>query len=379
MSLLSHKGYDVTPESLFRALQGRPFSPRASSSSPSSPASSSPTKTEKGRNASASSSFFSLFPFSLFSSSSPSPHKNTKATRKKRRRRDNEKEEEKQEEEGKKEKEEKQEEEKEEEEEEEKQEEKEEEEEKPEENEKEENTRYFSSSSPKHRNTKDHDHETPPFTPPSPFTPPPHAHLLLYLTGHGARGLLKFHDAREMPYAALAAEVHRLFLRVRFARLLVLAETCEGASLCAALHTPGVVCVAASDVGEPSRSWARDPRVGQPVVDRFARSTERGVGAGRAEREREKTEKGGGKEAGCGPPMLRRLMRHWREGRGEIRSTVRVYVSGREGEGEGGKVVKMYPVESFSGEEEEGLDGLLESIWDVEEETVSFPDLQDVE
>ncbi len=67
----------------------------------------------------------------------------------------------------------------------------------------------------------------------------------MYLTGHGGNGFLKFQDREELSAARLAAAVGR----ARFRRLLIAVDTCQAASLAAALATPGVVAMASSAVG----------------------------------------------------------------------------------------------------------------------------------
>ncbi len=74
----------------------------------------------------------------------------------------------------------------------------------------------------------------------------------MYLTGHGGNGFLKFQDLEELTAARLAGAVGR----ARFRRLLLVLDTCQAASLAAALAAPGVAAMASSAVGasQPS-SW----------------------------------------------------------------------------------------------------------------------------
>ena len=67
----------------------------------------------------------------------------------------------------------------------------------------------------------------------------------VYLTGHGGNGFLKFQDREELTAGQLAAAV----ARARFRRLLLAVDTCQAASLPAALSTPGVVAMASSLAG----------------------------------------------------------------------------------------------------------------------------------
>ncbi|KAK9828109.1 hypothetical protein WJX81_005327 [Elliptochloris bilobata] len=91
------------------------------------------------------------------------------------------------------------------------------------------------------------------------------SNVLVYLTGHGGNGFLKFQDREELTAGQLAGAVATM----RFRRLLLAVDTCQAASLPAALATPGVVVMASSLVGEDSFSHHMDGDIGVPVIDRF--------------------------------------------------------------------------------------------------------------
>lgn len=59
----------------------------------------------------------------------------------------------------------------------------------------------------------------------------PSSTLLLYLTGHGGNGFLKFHDFEEMSYPELAAALFDARARGRFGGALVIADTCQAESI----------------------------------------------------------------------------------------------------------------------------------------------------
>ena len=67
----------------------------------------------------------------------------------------------------------------------------------------------------------------------------------MYLTGHGGNGFLKFADREELTAGQLAAAVAIM----RFQHLLLAVDTCQAASLPAALATPGALAMASSLVG----------------------------------------------------------------------------------------------------------------------------------
>jgi glycosylphosphatidylinositol transamidase (GPIT) subunit GPI8 len=59
----------------------------------------------------------------------------------------------------------------------------------------------------------------------------PSSSLLIYLTGHGGNGFLKFHDFEEMSYPELAAALFDARSKGRFGKALVIADTCQAESI----------------------------------------------------------------------------------------------------------------------------------------------------
>ena len=116
--------------------------------------------------------------------------------------------------------------------------------------------------------------------------------LLLYLTGHGGDGFLKFNDAFELGATEFAAAIRDAFHLHRFSELLVLLDTCQASSMTALLHDanlmataagtqafesgdddarapPRIATFASSAVGQNSFSHEVDARLGVAVSDRF--------------------------------------------------------------------------------------------------------------
>ncbi len=113
--------------------------------------------------------------------------------------------------------------------------------------------------------------------------------LLLVLTGHGGDGYLKFHDRDELSYGDLAAALRDAHDAGRFGALLVVADTCQAASVAAALRgvaLPRAAVVASSAVGENSYSAGLDEVLAVPLVDAFSGGAEgvlaRAAGGGAA-------------------------------------------------------------------------------------------------
>jgi len=112
-----------------------------------------------------------------------------------------------------------------------------------------------------------------------PALPTRSANLLVYMTGHGGDGFLKFADKEEMTYADAGHALHEGWLRGRFGRALVLADTCQAGSLGEWLHTPGVTLIASSVTGQNSYAAGRDDSSGLALSDGFSRAIAELVGA----------------------------------------------------------------------------------------------------
>jgi len=69
-----------------------------------------------------------------------------------------------------------------------------------------------------------------PMSKPSSFSPlqsDEESSVLLYLSGHGGDGFFKFHDSQELTAEYLAEIIREMYLRGRFHRMLVVADTCK--------------------------------------------------------------------------------------------------------------------------------------------------------
>ncbi|XP_076895848.1 uncharacterized protein LOC143548625 [Bidens hawaiensis] len=95
------------------------------------------------------------------------------------------------------------------------------------------------------------------------------SHILLYMTGHGGDGFLKFQDSEELQSHDLADAVKQMKEKRRFKELLIMVDTCQAATLFSQLQSPGVLAIGSSMKGENSYSHHLDSDVGVSVVDRF--------------------------------------------------------------------------------------------------------------
>jgi phosphatidylinositol glycan class K len=101
------------------------------------------------------------------------------------------------------------------------------------------------------------------------LTLPSHGRLLLYLSGHGGNGFLKFRNTEELrtkEFADMIAEAKRI---LGFTELIVVLDTCEAESLFQEVYTEGVTMIGSSLIGEKAQSTLFDVEYGVPLSDLF--------------------------------------------------------------------------------------------------------------
>lgn len=96
------------------------------------------------------------------------------------------------------------------------------------------------------------------------------SNVLVYLTGHGGDGFLKFHDRSEMTGEDLAGAIAQMHARRLFKRMLLIVDTCNAESLTALCAAPGLITVASSKANQKSRSLGMSDTMGVHLMDRFA-------------------------------------------------------------------------------------------------------------
>jgi len=99
------------------------------------------------------------------------------------------------------------------------------------------------------------------------------SNVLVYLSGHGGDGFLKFQDAEVLSAQDVADAVDEMKTQKRFNELFLIVDTCQASSLPASLRAQGVLTLASSAVGENSYSHATDARVGNALVDKLTHHT----------------------------------------------------------------------------------------------------------
>lgn len=95
------------------------------------------------------------------------------------------------------------------------------------------------------------------------------SNILVYLTGHGGDGFLKFQDSEEVTSQELADAVEQMWQKRRYHEMFFMIDTCQAASLYEKFYSPNILAVASSLVGEDSLSHHVDPAIGVYIIDRY--------------------------------------------------------------------------------------------------------------
>ena len=96
--------------------------------------------------------------------------------------------------------------------------------------------------------------------------------VLLYLTGHGGDGFLKFHDVQELGGPEFATAVDSSRIKGLYGELLVMLDTCQASTMTEKFAGPGIVSMSSCGRGENSYALHGDPLLGVSTVDRFTAS-----------------------------------------------------------------------------------------------------------
>eukprot|EP01134_Creolimax_fragrantissima_P007012 CFRG7012T1 len=95
------------------------------------------------------------------------------------------------------------------------------------------------------------------------------SNVLVFLTGHGGDGFIKFQDAEELNSVEVGDLFQQMHEKGRYNEVLFMVDTCQAASLYEHVQTPNVIRVASSIVGESSYSHHEDLEIGVSVIDRM--------------------------------------------------------------------------------------------------------------
>ncbi|KAH7698969.1 GPI-anchor transamidase [Aphelenchoides avenae] len=96
------------------------------------------------------------------------------------------------------------------------------------------------------------------------------SNVLIYLTGHGGDGFLKFQDSEELTNVDLADAIEAMYQQNRYHEMFVIADTCQSASMYQRIYSPNVLATSSSLVGEDSLSHHVDRSIGVYIIDRYS-------------------------------------------------------------------------------------------------------------
>ena len=95
------------------------------------------------------------------------------------------------------------------------------------------------------------------------------SNILVYMTGHGGDGFLKFQDSEEISNVELADAFEQMWQKKRYHEIFFMVDTCQAESLCQKFYSPNILAIGSSLVGEDSLSHHIDPAIGVYIIDRF--------------------------------------------------------------------------------------------------------------
>ncbi|XP_043225858.1 putative GPI-anchor transamidase [Amphibalanus amphitrite] len=95
------------------------------------------------------------------------------------------------------------------------------------------------------------------------------SNVLIYMTGHGGDGFLKFQDAEEITSTELADAFEQMWQQRRYNNIFFMIDTCQAASMYEKFYSPNILAVASSQVGEDSLSHHLDSSLGVYVIDKY--------------------------------------------------------------------------------------------------------------
>ncbi|KRZ43804.1 putative GPI-anchor transamidase, partial [Trichinella pseudospiralis] len=95
------------------------------------------------------------------------------------------------------------------------------------------------------------------------------SNVLIYMTGHGGDGFLKFQDAEEVTNIDLADAIEQMWQKNRYHELMLIVDTCQAASMYQKIYSPNVIALGSSMIGEDSLSHHLDSTLGVYMIDRY--------------------------------------------------------------------------------------------------------------
>ncbi|KAF5398342.1 Phosphatidylinositol glycan [Paragonimus heterotremus] len=97
-----------------------------------------------------------------------------------------------------------------------------------------------------------------------------YSNILIYMTGHGGDGFLKFQDENELSNSEFADVIEQMWLKKRYHEILFIVDTCQAASMGQLVYSPNIITIGSSAVGEDSLSLHVDNDIGVFMSDRYS-------------------------------------------------------------------------------------------------------------
>lgn len=95
------------------------------------------------------------------------------------------------------------------------------------------------------------------------------SNVLLYMTGHGGEGFLKFQDTEVLSNNELGNSLLQMWKRQRYHEILVIIETCHAESMLDQVRTPNIIGMASANRNEDSYSVDHSRELGLYLIDAF--------------------------------------------------------------------------------------------------------------
>ena len=80
------------------------------------------------------------------------------------------------------------------------------------------------------------------------------SNILIYMSGHGGDGFVKFQDSEEISNIELADVIEQMWQKKRYNQILFMVDSCQAESMYQQFYSPNILGVASSKVGEDSLS-----------------------------------------------------------------------------------------------------------------------------
>lgn len=80
------------------------------------------------------------------------------------------------------------------------------------------------------------------------------SNILIYMSGHGGDGFLKFQDSEEISSIEFADVIEQMWQKKRYNSLLFMIDSCQAESMFKEFYSPNLLGIASSKIGEDSLS-----------------------------------------------------------------------------------------------------------------------------